>query len=135
MINRFSEDNEWYRCIVHQLYPKEERVVVKSVDLGSITSVNLTNIRLNIVLHDLHTLSMSCKLHNTKLVGGRAWNDKAIKKVRERVIDKIFNCNVIANDTELHVSLERDDKLLAKELAEQGLMEFVETPLKSTKQP
>ncbi|XP_032786585.2 uncharacterized protein LOC116924198 isoform X1 [Daphnia magna] len=135
-IAKYKIDNKWYRAIVKKTEVELEKVTVFFVDYGTLDSVDCRDIRLNIMLEELPTQTVCCKLFNIRPpvedLTDRKWDwpVKTLDHLHELIVDKEFRVIVKGKGPPLPVALiTRKQSSIASYLVENKMAELTDPNL------
>ncbi|KAI9557591.1 hypothetical protein GHT06_017419 [Daphnia sinensis] len=139
-IAKYKMDNMWYRAIVKQNEVELEKVTVFFVDYGTLDSVDCCDIRLNIMLEELPTQTVCCKLFNIRPpvedLSDRKWEwpVETLNHLHQLIVDHEFRVIVKGKGPPLPVALvTHKQSSIASYLVENKMAELIDPNLKRKK--
>ena len=136
-ISRYKLDKSWCRAIVKR--PDEPgSVVVLFVDFGTLDVVDCHDIRLNIVLEELPTLAICCKLFNVRpfanTEGILEWPEETLNAIHREIVDHEFRIRVKGRGHPLPiVMLNEKQQSFSQLLVQRKWAENIDPSLKNKK--
>lgn len=133
LLNRYPLDGNWHRAVVKEILLTKQ-VTVFFVDYGTLDNVGQRDIRLNIMLEDLETQAFRCVLHNIqppavdRLQGHNVFKEETLDYLHTLTVEKEFRVKVKGRGPPLSVSLIKNQVSIAKQLVQENLAEYVESP-------
>ncbi|CAG5127804.1 unnamed protein product, partial [Candidula unifasciata] len=98
---KFSEDEAWYRGIVHSVSGNQAKVYF--VDYGNTEVVSLNVVcNLKPEMRSMPALAIKCRLNNVDNKG-REWRPDIIEAFEELVVDKEFEVKVVGKEGDIYV--------------------------------
>ncbi|XP_057366887.1 uncharacterized protein LOC130687728 [Daphnia carinata] len=139
-IAKYNIDNQWYRAIVKKTEVELEKVTVFFVDYGTLDSVDCRDIRLNIMLEELPTQTLCCKLFNIRPpVEYRTdrnweWPVEILDHLHKLIVDGEFRVIVKGKGPPLPIALvTHKQSSIASYLIENKMAEWIDPNLRRKK--
>lgn len=134
-IFRYKGDNSWCRAVVKNTDEDPGSVTVFFVDYGTKDSVDSRDIRLNIMLEELPTVSICCKLYNIRPSGGQPrWSTETLDIIHREIVVKEFRVNVKVMSHPLQIVLMNKRNIsYSDELVNRNYAEFIDPSLRNKK--